>query len=177
MGSQKMRSELVHVMLKPDTLESGLRDDILKELLKIGGTLLLSKRLILNQSQIAEIYPDFPNERARPTVFKYFTTKETEHLAFLGEPGIHKKYKEAKGKTGASGIRGRYYTRYTRLSPEELSRWLEGSLENIAAIDLEMFGRDILHVPDSPAGSKRGLRSVLDCDTLQIDQFRRISLL
>ena len=171
-----MRLELVHVMLKPDTLESGMRDIIFKELLKIGGHLLISKRMILNQTQISDIYSDFKNIRAKKTVFQYFTTKETEHLAFMGERGIHKNYQEAKGKTGVRGIRGEFYTRYTKLSPKELSKWLEGSLMNSAAIDLEMFGRDILHVPNSPEESKRGLRAVLGCNRLKIDQDRYISL-
>lgn len=172
-----MSLELVHVMLKPDTLESGMRDIILKELLKIGGHLLLSKRIILNQTQLSDIYSDFKNIRAKKTVFQYFTAKETEHLAFIGERGIHKSYQEAKGKPGVSGIRGKFYTRYTKLSPKELNKWLEGSLVNSTAIDLEMFGRDILHVPNSPEESKRGLRAVFGCDMLKIDQGRCISLL
>lgn len=154
--------EIVHVMLKPDTLEFGMRDTILAELVSIGGKLVASKRLILNLSQISEIYSDLDNERAKKAVFHYFTTRETEHLAFIGEAGIHQKYQQSKGRPGKHGIRGKYYTRYTKLTPEELDSWFKGTLINIEAIDLEMFGRDILHVPNSVEKSKRDLLIVLD---------------
>lgn len=172
-----MSIEVVHVMLKPDTLEFGMRDVILQELLKIGGRLLLSKRMVLNQTQISEIYPGFKNLRAKKIVFRYFTSKETEHFAFVGENGIHQSYQKAKGKAGAAGIRGKFFTRYTKLSPEELKNWIEGSLSNIEDIDLEMFARDILHVPNSPEQSKRGLKAVLGCNTIKIKKDKCIPLI
>ncbi len=157
-----MNKEVVHIMLKPETLEGDMREIILGELLEIGGRLISSKRVILDMYQISEIYNNFRNERAKPVVFKYFTSKETEHLAFVGTKGIHKKYQNAKGKPGAGGIRGKYYTKYTKLSQEDVESWLEGTLVNIEDIDLEMFARDILHVPNSTEDSKRGLLSVFD---------------
>lgn len=160
-----MDNEIVHVMLKPDTLEFGMREVILNELLGVGGTLLLSKRLVLSMRQISDIYPYFDNERAKDVVFRYFTTRETEHLAFVGPVGIHARYQQAKGKTGTGmGIKGRHYTRYTMLTKSELAHWFEGTLENIGNIDLEMFARDILHIPNSPEESVNGLLSILDPD-------------
>lgn len=163
-----MNQEIVHVMLKPDTLEFGMRDVILSELLNLGGMLVATKRLVLSLVQISEIYFDFDNERAKKAVFQYFVTRETEHLAFVGEPGIHQKYQQAKGKPGRGGIRGKYYTRYSKLTPEELADWFRGTLVNIEGIDLEMFARDILHVPNSVERSKRDLLIVLDSDQIQL---------
>ena len=158
-----MVSEIVHVMLKPDTLEFGMRDTILRELLAVGGELVFAKKLVLNLKQIADIYPYFDNDRAKPTVFHYFTTRETEHLAFVGIPGIHLKYQKAKGKTGTGvGIKGKYYTRYTKLTEAELKSWFEGTLLNMEAVDLQMFGRDIIHVPNCPSESVNDLLSILD---------------
>jgi len=155
-------SELAHVMLKPDTLKSGLRDVVLRELVECAGEPVASLRLTLSLRQIEAVYPNFPNLRARPFIFKYFTTEETEHFAFLGEPGLHHRMHETKGRTGSGkGIRGKYYTRYTRLSPSELDQWLQGALSAEAEIDLEMFGRDILHIADSPVDSLRGLNAII----------------
>ncbi len=168
-----MSEELVHIMLKPDTLESGMRDTILEEILRIGGKLIASKKTVLSLSQISQIYPDFVNLRAKDTVFQYFTTRETEHLALVGEKGIHQTYQTSKGKPGQGGIRGKYYTRYTKLTKEELADWFKGTLFNIEAIDLEMFARDILHVPNSPERSRRGLIAVLD--PAQIQELRMIN--
>jgi len=153
-------TEIVHVMLKPDTLERCIRDSVLEDLIAIGGRIILSKKIVLNYEQISEIYPNFKNARAKSTVFKYFTSYETEHLAFVGEKGIHKKYQASKGRPGAGGIRGKYYTKYTELSPSDLDLWLAGLGTNLEDIDLEMFGYDILHVPDSPKHSQRGLIAV-----------------
>ena len=84
-----MQKELVHVMLKPDTLEFGLRDIVIRELQKEECEIVASKRLILSFSQISSIYPRFSNTRAKPVVFAYFTSRETELLAILGSVGIH----------------------------------------------------------------------------------------
>ena len=54
-----MQKELVHVMLKPDTLEFGLRDIVIRELQKEECEIVASKRLILSFSQISSIYPRF----------------------------------------------------------------------------------------------------------------------
>ena len=158
-----MRSELAHVMLKPDTLTSGLRETVLRELRQSGGRIVAAKRLTLSLAQIEAIYPNFPNPRAKPFVFAYFTSHETEQFAFAGDPGLHDRLHEAKGQTGTGkGIRGKYYTRYTRLSQEELDEWLNGTRLESAEINLEMFGRDILHVADNSVDSLRGLRAVLN---------------
>jgi nucleoside diphosphate kinase len=158
-----MNSELAHVMLKPDSLSSNLRDIVLRELLDAGGSVVASKRLTLSLSQIAAIYPRFPNRRAQPFIFAYFTSRETEHFAFVGNEGLHARLNEAKGQTGTGqGIRGKYYTTYTRLSQAALDEWLWGTSPQAAEIDLEMFGRDILHVADNSEDSLRALRAILD---------------
>ena len=159
----KVHGEVVHVMLKPDTLSSGLRETILEQLGVSGGKVVVSKRLTLTLDQIEAIYPNFPNPRAKPFVFAYFTSRETEHLAFAGDVGLHGRLHAAKGQTGTDrGIRGKYYTRYTRLSQTELDEWLRGTLPEAVDIDLEMFGRDILHVADNQEDSLRGLQAILD---------------
>lgn len=150
-------------MLKPDTLSSDLRETILRELSLSGGKIVVSKRLTLTLAQIEAIYPNFPNPRAKPFVFAYFTSRETEHFAFAGDVGLHGRLHAAKGQTGTGkGIRGKYYTRYTRLSRAELDEWLNGTLPEAVDIDLEMFGRDILHVADNQEDSLRGLHAILD---------------
>lgn len=157
-----MHNELAHVMLKPDTLASGLREVVLHELEQSGSYIVASRRLTLSLAQIEVIYPNFPNLRAKPFVFAYFTSRATEHFAFAGELGLHARLHQAKGQTGTGmGIRGKYYTRYTRLSQAELDEWLCGTLPETANIDLEMFGRDILHVADNPVDSFRGLRAIM----------------
>jgi hypothetical protein len=158
------QDELVHIMLKPTTFKYSLRDSVLEDLIAIGGQFILSKKLVLNHEQILEIYPNFDNPRAQSTVFEYLTTNFTEHFAFRGQKGIHKKYQESKGKPGVDGIRGKYYTNYTKLSPREL--WLSGRGENIKNIDLEMCGYNILHIPDSPEESRRGLIAVFGNNNL-----------
>ncbi|MFH1454855.1 MAG: hypothetical protein ABIF22_00830, partial [bacterium] len=142
--------EVAHAMLKPDALESGLRDTVIQELLSGGCEIVVSRRFTLNLNQIASIYSHFSNARAKPVVFAYFTSRETEHLALVGPVGLHERLDVIKGQTGSGkGIRGKYYTRYTRLSDSELQEWLSGTLSNAEDIDLEMFGRDILHVADT----------------------------
>ncbi len=164
-----MQKELVHVMLKPDTLEFGLRDIVIRELQKEECEIVASKRLILSFSQISSIYPRFSNTRAKPVVFAYFTSRETEHLAILGSVGLHERLDVIKGQTGTGkGIRGKYYTRYTKLNSSELQEWLSGTLSNVEDIDLEMFGRDILHVADNQADSIVGLRAILSFSQLDL---------
>lgn len=165
-----MKKELVHAMLKPDALEYGLRDTVIAELQQEGQCeVIVSRRLILDSSQIEAIYSRFSNKRAKPVVFNYFTSRETEHLAIGGGPGLHHHLDVVKGQTGTGrGIRGKYYTRYTRLSPEELEEWLAGTLVNATDIDLEMFGRDILHVADTIEDSLRGLREIMTVDQLNL---------
>lgn len=155
--------EVVHVMLKPETVYSPIRDLVLGELRQSGGTIFWSRRLVLDVAQISAIYPDFPNQRAKPYIFKYFTSRETEHFAFGGTAGLHRRMNEAKGWTGTGkGIRGKYYKNFTRLSESALNEWLCGTSPEEAEIDLEMFAKDILHVADSPADSLRGLHAVSD---------------
>lgn len=157
-------------MLKPDALEYGLRETILAELQQEGECeIITSVKLIMNMSQIEAIYPRFKDKRAKPAVFAYFTSHETEHLAIMGEPGLYERLDAVKGQTGTGrGIRGKYYTRYTRLTPEELEKWLKGTLINIGDIDLEMFGRDILHVADTIEDSLRGLSVIMSPDQLRL---------
>lgn len=157
-----MRKELVHMVLKPDALEFGLRDSIVQELQQEEGVIVASRRLILSVSQIESIYPNFLNVRAKPVVFAYFTSRETEHFAIIGPPGLHERLDVFKGQTGTGqGIRGKYYTRYTKLSHSELQEWLSGTLSNAEDIDLEMFGRDIIHTADTQAESISGLKAIL----------------
>ena len=123
------------------------------------------------------IYSHFSNARAKPVVFAYFTSRETEHLALVGPVGLHERLDVIKGQTGSGkGIRGKYYTRYTRLSDSELQEWLSGTLSNAEDIDLEMFGRDILHVADTPSDSLNGLRAVLLPTQLELIRKRGVSV-
>lgn len=157
-----MQKELVHAMLKPDTLEFGLRNVVIQELQKEECEIVASRRLVLSFSQISSIYPRFSNTRAKPVVFAYFTSRETEHFAILGQHGLHERLDVIKGQTGTGkGIRGKYYTRYTKLSHPELQEWLSGTLSNAEDIDLEMFGRDIIHIADTQSDSLAGLRAIL----------------
>jgi len=161
-GLLPRQKELVHAMLKPDALEFGLMDVIIRELQQEECEIVASRRLILSLSQIGAIYPRFSNVRAKPVVFAYFTSHETEHLAIIGSTGLHERLDVIKGQTGSGkGIRGKYYTRYTRLSESELQKWLDGTLSNAEDIDLEMFGRDILHVSDTESDSIAGLKTIL----------------
>ena len=170
-----MIREVAHAMLKPDALESGLRDVIIEELLRGDCEIVASKRFVLDLEQISAIYSHFSNERARPVVFRYFTSRETEHLALVGPVGLHDRLDVIKGQTGSGkGIRGKYYTRYTRLSESELQQWLDGTLANAEDIDLEMFGRDILHVSDTQSDSIVGLKTIL-CPS-QLDLIRRMGV-
>ncbi|MFH1455275.1 MAG: hypothetical protein ABIF22_03080, partial [bacterium] len=73
-------------------------------------------------------------------------------------------------------IRGKYYTRYTRLSDSELQEWLSGTLSNAEDIDLEMFGRDILHVADTLSDSLNGLRAVLLPTQLELIRKRGVGI-
>jgi nucleoside diphosphate kinase len=168
-----MIKELVHVMLKPDALEFGLRDIIIQELQKGEGEIITSRRLVLSLEQISSIYSNFSNDRAKPVVFAYFTSRETEHLAIIGSEELHKRLDVIKGQTGTgNGIRGKYYTRYTKLSPLELQEWLSGTLSNAEDIDLEMFGRDIIHTADTQPESLAGLRAVMTPPQLDLIRFK-----
>lgn len=157
-----MRREVVHVMLKPDTLERGLRDVIVAELEGIAGPVFASKKLILGRHQIEEIYSRFPNPYSKAFVFNYFTSQYTEHLAFLGEGDLHDRIHKAKGRTGSGvGIRGRYFSDYVHYTQLDIEKWLEGTSDRAEEIDVEMFGRDILHVADNQVDSMRGLEAVM----------------
>lgn len=157
-----MRLEIAHAMLKPETLRSDLRDIVIRELSKGDCEIVASRRLTLSLEQIATVYSHFSNLRAKPVIFNYFTSNETEHLALVGPVGLHNRLDEIKGQTGTDkGIRGKYYTKYTRLSEAELQKWLKGTLANAEDIDLEMFGRDIVHVSDTEPESIADLRVIL----------------
>lgn len=172
-----MQKELVHVMLRPDALELGLRDVVIRELQQEECEILVSRRLILNLNQIESIYPRFPNARAKPTVFAYFTSRETEHFAIEGAPSLHERLNVVKGRTGTGkGIRGRYYTEYTRLNPSEFQEWLSGSIPNTDGVDLEMFGRGILHVADTQSESFDGLKTILCSCQLETIRLRGFSI-
>lgn len=172
-----MVQEIAHAMLKPDALEYGLRKIILQELLKGECEIIASRRLVLNLDQIAAIYSHFSNVRAKSVVFAYFTSRETEHLALLGSKGLHDRLDVIKGQTGSGkGIRGKYYTRYTRLKESELQEWLDGTLSNAEDIDLEMFGRDILHVSDTESDSIAGLKTILHPSQLDLIRQKGIDI-
>ena len=172
-----MVREIAHAMLKPDALEYGLRETIIQELLGGECEIIASRRLVLDLSQITAIYSHFSNARAKPVVFAYFTSRETEHLALLGPAGLHDRLDVIKGQTGSGkGIRGKYYTRYTKLSESELQEWLAGTLSNAEDIDLEMFGRDILHVSDTQSDSITGLKTILCPSQLDLIRQRGIDI-
>lgn len=157
-----MNTEVVHVMLKPDTLERGLRDTILAEIEAVAGPVFLSRRLRLTLEQIAAIYSRFPNPHSKEFVFNYFTSRDTEHLAFVGTGDLHARIHRLKGKTGSTiGIRGKYFSNYIHYSEADLEAWLRGTSSRAEEIDIEMFGRDILHVADNQEDSIRGLQAVM----------------
>lgn len=158
----KMKTEVVHVMLKPDTLARGLRDDIIGELEAVAGPVFLAKRTRLTLEQISEIYSRFPNPHSRRFVFNYFTSRDTEHLIFLGTEGLHSRIHKIKGRTtSGEGIRGKYFSDYVHYSRADIEDWLAGTSDRPEEIDIEMFGRDILHVADNQEDSIRGIKAVL----------------
>jgi nucleoside diphosphate kinase len=157
-----MKNEVVHVMLKPDTLERGLRDQIVEELEAVAGPVFIAKRMKLTLQQIAAIYSRFPNPHSRSFVFNYFTSRDTEHLAFLGGEDLHQRIHKMKGRTGSgAGIRGKYFSNYVHYTKADINEWLQGTSSRAEEIDVEMFGRDILHVADNQADSIRGLQAVM----------------
>jgi nucleoside diphosphate kinase len=156
-----MKLEVVHVMLKPDTLARGIRNLIVAELEAVAGTVAFSKTLVLDHSQISAIYNRFPNPLSKAFVFNYFISMPTEHLVFVGPEGLHSAVHAVKGKTGSGrGIRGKYFSDYVHYSQRDIERWLQGTSDQAEEIDLEMFGRDILHVADDQTDSLRGLEAV-----------------
>jgi nucleoside diphosphate kinase len=157
-----MKTEVVHVMLKPDTLARGLRDTIVGEIEAVAGPVFLAKRMRLTLEQISEIYSRFPNPHSRRFVFNYFTSSDTEHLVFVGSEGLHMRVHKIKGRTGSvEGIRGKYFSDYVHYTKEDVDAWLAGTSDRAEEIDVEMFGRDILHVADNQEDSIRGLKAVL----------------
>ena len=157
-----MKNEVVHVMLKPDTLERGLRDTIVQELEAVAGPVYLARRMKLTLQQIEAIYSRFPNPHSKAFVFNYFTSRDTEHLALLGEGDLHARIHRIKGGTRSrTGIRGKYFSNYVQYTTEDVEAWLQGTSDRAEEIDLEMFGRDILHVADNQEDSIRGLQAVM----------------
>lgn len=164
-----MKTEMVHVMLKPDTLARGLRDTIVGELEAVAGPVFLAKRLKLNLEQISQIYSRFPNPHSRRFVFNYFTSSDTEHLIFFGTKGLHARIHTIKGRTGSGiGIRGKYFSDHVHYSEADVEAWLAGTSDRAEEIDVEMFGRDILHVADNQEDSIRGLKAVLGSQFVEI---------
>lgn len=164
-----MTLEAVHVMLKPDTLARGLRDTIVWELESVAGPVFWARRLRLTLHQIETIYSRFPNPHSRTFVFNYFTSKDTEHLAFVGAGDLHARVHKIKGRTGSGvGIRGKYFSDYIHYTEEEVEEWLRGASTRAEEIDVEMFGRDILHVADNQEDSIRGLQVVMGADFASI---------
>lgn len=157
-----MKSEVVHVMLKPDTLERGIRDKIVRELEAVAGPVFVATRMRLTLEQIEAIYIRFPNPHSKDFVFNYFTSRDTEHLAFLGSGDLHGIIHRIKGGVrSGTGIRGKYFCNYIRYTKEDVEAWLQGTSSRAEEIDLEMFGRDILHVADNQEDSIRGLQAVM----------------
>ncbi len=154
--------ELVHVMLKPDTLEHNLEDKIIQELLSIANAILLEKKKThLTLQDLEIIYFDFTYKPAKKEVFSYLTNNETLHLVFSGEAGLHKRFNSAKGRTGSNeGLRGKYVTWYTPLNKEEWDLWLKRQHPKYEKIDMEMFCRNLLHVSPNPQTSIKGIERV-----------------
>lgn len=164
-----MKNEVVHVMLKPDTLERGIRDAIVAELEAVAGRVAFSVKLVLDHSQIQAIYSRFPNPLSKAFVFNYFTSRQTEHLVFVGPEGLHRTIHKVKGKTGSGmGIRGKYFSEYVHYTQTDVDKWLQGTSDRAEEIDLEMFGRDILHVADDQADSMQGIEAVFGQAFLEI---------
>lgn len=156
------KSEMVHVMLKPDTLFAKNQDQIISDLVAAGGNLVLRKEMMLNHNQINSIYPDFYFESARKIVFDYLTTNATEQLVFTGRPGLHQIFNELKGKTGSNtGLRGKYVKNYTKLDKESFQEWLSGNHLNQDEISLEMFCCNALHIAEDIFASNNGIKSIL----------------
>lgn len=162
--SKHQASELVHVMLKPDAIENGLENDVIQDLLFLGGKLILQKRLKLNRQQVEQIYFDFTFDSAREYVFRYLTTNETLHLAFVGESGLHDKFNQAKGKTGSNqGLRGKYISQYIKLDKTAYGLWLQNKHPEQEVINAEMFCRNLLHIAPSADASKKGIEIIICC--------------
>lgn len=154
--------EMVHVMLKPDTVQCGNEESVIADLIEAGGTLVYQKKMSLSLDQIKVIYFDFTFDSARDLVFRYLTENQTVHLAFVGPVGLHVRMNELKGKTGGStGLRGRYIKNYTRVVGEMFQMWVDGNHPDQDAISLEMFCCNVLHVAPDARASYAGLRSIL----------------
>lgn len=154
-------AELIHVMLKPDSLENKVDGEVIKDLELMGGELIAKKMVQLSRNQVETIYFDFTHDRSRELVFNYLAENNTLHLVFIGQAGIHEIFNRAKGKTGTKeGLRGKYITWYTPLNHQSRKLWFEGKLNNQREVDLEMFCRNLLHVAPDPEASIRGILSV-----------------
>ncbi|MCX6155155.1 MAG: NUDIX hydrolase [Candidatus Kapabacteria bacterium] len=154
-------SELVHVVLKPDALEYGLEDVLVKEFENFGAVLIAKKRKRLNLSDFSIIYHDFSHESSRQMVSTYLTENDTVHLALVGKPGMHKILNANKGKTsGGVGLRGKYIKWHTQLSESDWQDWLAGKHSNQDKISLEMFCRNLIHISPDVHTSLRGLEAV-----------------
>lgn len=158
----KDRSEMVHVMLKPDTLEANNQERVISDLILAGGNLVFREKLRLTKDQLSTIYFDFSFENARELVFDYLTQNETEHLVFTGKPGLHKIFNNLKGKTGGStGLRSKYVGKYTKLDKKAFQEWLSGNHPSQNTISLEMFCCNVLHVATTPVASNKAIKSIL----------------
>ncbi len=154
--------EMVHVMLKPDTVQCGNEESVIVDLLEAGGTLVYQKKMSLSLNQIEIIYFDFAFDSARDLVFRYLTENQTVHLAFIGPVGLHVRMNELKGRTGeTAGLRGKYVKSYTRLAGEMFQMWVDGNHPEQDAINLEMFCSNVLHVAPNIRASHAGLRCIL----------------
>jgi 8-oxo-dGTP pyrophosphatase MutT (NUDIX family) len=156
------RSEMVHVMLKPDTLFAKNQDQIISDLVVAGGTLVFRKEMMLNYDQVGIIYSDFYFESARKIVFDYLTMNNTEQLVFTGKPGLHEVFNKLKGKTGGdTGLRSKYVKSYTKLDKRSFQEWLSGNHFEQDKISLEMFCCNALHVASNIFSSNNGIKSIL----------------
>lgn len=154
--------ELVHVMLKPDTLLSNNEKKVIDDLLTVGGKLIFERQMNLNKKQIETIYFDFSFDPARKLVFDYLTKNQTIHLAFAGPIGLHNKFNAIKGVTGGkSGLRAKYVKNYTKLDKEAFDLWVSSNHPKQDIISLEMFCCNVLHVASNPSASINGLRSLM----------------
>lgn len=166
MSKTKKQKEIVHVMLKPDALEFGLKKKILKEITKHGYKIVMSKKLVLNLWQIESIYSNFEDTDAKPAVLAFYISKPTEHFVFIGEKGLHDHLLEIKGSMiSKTGIRGKYVSR-KKMSKKELQKIVSGVLPNakkaVNYIDFNFFGIDILHSADDQEESCRAIRSIFN---------------
>lgn len=162
--SNYKKCEIVHIMLKPEALKSGLRKTVLKNILSNDCKIILSRKLRLNIYQINEIYANFEDRKAKCAVLAYYISKQTEHFAIIGHHELHEKILKRKGSIDKNtGIRGKYHIK-EKMTSQKLLHKINGVLpgveESVKYIDFNFFGRDLLHSADTQKESWRAINAI-----------------